>query len=291
MRIQKLFSSLSFVLSLAILVFVLPAIARGSGVESAAKKADDTEKKETPAPQPRQDQTKKIYTNDDFGWFNPSASAAGASQSAPSIAAGSQGSAAPSGAEATPLDPQQDPQWYAKQATSLNDELESVESRVDALKQFRDTSTGLPTGLVLNAPTEGVSTDNLIAQLESRRQQILQQLDDLADLARVNGLPPGTLNQPVEQASLTLAQQRDALTTQYRAISDQLADTQATLDNMQQQTAVQNMSLLPYVPGQGGNLTTNLLDNLSTQADALQNSLSETEDNALTLGVPPGDLR
>lgn len=291
MRIQRLFSSLSFVLALAILISVLPAIAHASGVEPTAKKTDDAEKKETPTPQPRQDQSKKIYTNDDFGWFNPSASAAGASQSGQSVVVASQGSAAASRAEVTPLNPQQDPQWYAKQAASLNDELANVQSHVDALKQFRNTSTGLPTGLVLNAPTEGVSTDNRIAQLESRRDQILQQLDDLADLARVNGLPPGTLNQPIEQPSLTLAQQRDALTTQYRDISDQLADTQATLDNMQQQTAAQNMSLLPYVPGQGGNLTTNLLDNLNTQADALQNNLSETEDDALTLGVLPGDLR
>ena len=290
MRIQRLFSSLSFVLALAILISVLPAIAHASGVEPTAKKTDDAKRKlrhRNPARINRKRYTRMMISAGSTRPLPPRARHNPRNLSwwllkAPPAA---------SGAEVTLLNPQQDPQWYAKQAAYLDDELASVESHVDALKQFRNTSTGLPTGLVLNAPTEGVSTDNRIAQLESRRDQILQQLDDLADLARVNGLPPGTLNQPIEQPSLTLAQQRDALTTQYRDISDQLADTRATLDNMQQQTAAQNMSLLPYVPGQGGNLTTNLLDNLNTQADALQNNLSETEDDALTLGVLPGDLR
>jgi hypothetical protein len=298
MRNRMFLSSPSSVLVLAIFVSAFPAIARpsgtGSGVEVGTKvdKVEKTEKKKIPAAQPRQEQTKKVYTNDDFGWYNPSASAAGASQSAQSVPAAPETSAASSGVQPTPLDSQQDPQWYARQVASLENELAAVQSREDALQQFRATSSGLRTGLVLNAPTEGISTDNLIAQLDARRQQIMQQLDDLADLARVNGLPPGTVNQPSapEQPSPTLAQQQDALTTQYRDISDQLAENQAVQDDMQQQAAARNITLLPSVPGQGGNLTTNLLDNLNSQADVLQSSLSDAEDNARTLGVQPGDL-
>ncbi len=173
----------------------------------------------------------------------------------------------PAGAQPALLNPEQDPEWYAKQVASLQNELATIENKVDALQQFRATSEGLPTGLVLNAPTEGITTDNLIAQIESRRQKIEQQLDDLADLARVNGLPPGTVNQASAPAplSLTRAEQQDALTTDYRDASDQLAENQATLEAMQQQAAAQGITLLPSVTGNGGNLTTNLLDNLNSQ--------------------------
>jgi len=295
MRVRTLFSTLGSALILAGSVSTLPVFARASGVDPAVKKADSTEKKETPAPtpQPKQDQSRRVYTNDDFGWFHPSTTAAAASQPAQAVSASPQASAFSSDGQVALLNPEQDPQWYAKQVASLQNELATVENKVDALQQFRATSEGLPTGLVLNAPTEGVSTDNLIAQLQSRQQQIEQQLDDLADLARVNGLPPGTVNQPSVPAapSLTRAEQQDALTAGYRDASDQLAENQATLEAMQQQAAAQGITLLPSVPGNGGNLTTNLLDGLSSQVDSLQNTLTDAEDDARTLGVQPGDLR
>ena len=101
------------------------------------------------------------------------------------------------------------------------------------------------------------------------------------------------MNQPSASTPLpvTRAEQQEALTADYRDASDQLAENQATLGAMRQQAAAQDITLLPSVPGNGGNLTTNLLDGLNAQADALQNALSDAEDNARTLGVQPGDLR
>jgi hypothetical protein len=293
MRVSTLFSALGSTLILAGFVSTPPAFARASGAPSAVNPADSAGKKEAPAPQPRQDQSKKVYTNDDFGWFHPSTSSAVTSQPSQPGSNTSETSSISSSAQTGQLDAEQDPQWYAKQVASLDNELATVQSREDALKQFRDTSTGLATGLVLNAPTEGITTDNLISQLESRRQQIEQQLDDLADLARVNGLPPGSVNQPSAPAppSLTRVEQEEALTADYRDAADQLAENQATLEAMQQQAAAQGITLLPSVPGNGGNLTSNLLENLNSQADALQNALSDAEDTAHSLGVQPGDLR
>jgi hypothetical protein len=301
MRTQNIFASLGSFLVLASLVSPLPAIARASGAESTAEKTANVakaEKNNAPAAkpredQPKEDQPKKVYTNDDFGWYSPSASAASAFESKQTAAPALSESAASSVAEPKPLDPQQDPQWYAQQVISLENDLAIVQSKEDALQQFRATSAGLPTGLDLAAPTEGITTDNLIAQLESQREQIAQQIDDLADLARVNGLPPGTINHPSapEPPPPTLAEQQDALTVEYGEASDQLAENQATLDAMQQQAAAQGITLLPSVPGEGGNLTTNLLDDLDSQATALQSALSDAEDNARTLGLQPGALR
>src|ERR1700722_14153161 len=78
MSVRKQFSILGWVLILSGFVSTLPAFARASGAQPAVKKTDDAEKKEAPARQPRQDQSKRVYTNDDFGWFHPSASSAGA---------------------------------------------------------------------------------------------------------------------------------------------------------------------------------------------------------------------
>src|ERR1700689_969953 len=56
-----------------------------------------------------------------------------------------------------PLAPEQDPRWYAQQVTALESELSTIDSHEDELRQFRATSAGLPTGLVLNAPVEGIT--------------------------------------------------------------------------------------------------------------------------------------
>jgi hypothetical protein len=292
MRTQNIISSLSSFLIALSIIFALPSIVRASGADPKAEKASPVAKTPAPnpAPQPRQGEAKKVYTNDDFGWYHPSVPA---SQSGESGAAASSETGTASGDKIVLPDPHQDPQWYAEQVTSLENDLSVIESKEESLQQFRATSSGLPTGLDLSAPIEGITTDDFIAQLESRRQEILQQLDDLADLARVNGLPPGTVNEPSVSAPPppSLAEQQLALTTEYRDVADQLAETQDTLDAMQQQAAAQNITLIPPTPGEGGNLTTNLVSNLNSQESVLQNALSDAEDNARTLGVPPGDLR
>jgi hypothetical protein len=289
MRIRNALTSVGSFLILLSLVSAHPAFARASGADPKAEKPGTVAKNPEAAPQPRQDQTKKVYTNDDFGWYSPRASAARSGQST----AASSASSGAAGSDIEPYDPHQDPQWYAQQAIALENDLQIIESREAALQQFRATSTGLPTGLDLSAPIQGITTDDFTAQLESSRQQIEQQLDDLADLARVNGLPPGTVNQPTESAppAPTIEEQRDALTAEYHDAADQLAETQATLDAMREQAAAQNITLLPSNPSDGGNLTTNLVNNLNSQQSALQNALSDAEDDARTLGVQPGDLR
>jgi hypothetical protein len=291
MRTHNIFSNLgSFLLPLG-LVLLLPAIAHASGTDPKVEKTSSTAAKNpAPAAKPREDQTKKVYTNDDFGWYRPSSSATQSDQSTETTSASS---ADASSSEIALYDPHQDPQWYAQQVTVLENDLTVIENRETALEQFRTTSSGLPTGLDLSAPVEDITTDGLIAQLESRREQIEEQLNDVADLARENGLPPGTVNQPSETAAPapTIAEQRDAITEEYRDASDQLAATEATLDAMQQQAAAQNITLIPPTPGEGGNLTTNLVTNLNSQESALQNALSDAEDDARTLGVQPGDLR
>jgi hypothetical protein len=259
-----------------------------------------------PAGSPKPDSQKKIWTNDDVARLNPefdarrpkeTAVAAAAPSNAPSAArAQSALPAAPVGAVlVAPLDPQQDPQWYAQQVAPLESELDGIESREAQLRQFRATSSGLPTGLVLSAPCDGITTDNLIAQLDARRQEILQEIDALGDTARQNGLPPGILVEGRGRAQVasesTVEEQRATVAQHVREASDELAQIHETIAGMREELSAQGINMLPVTPGDGGNMTTDLLDQLDSRASTLRNQISGAEDAARSMGVPPADLR
>jgi hypothetical protein len=258
----------------------------------------------TPAPQPRPDREKKVWMNEDVARLNPDFGLTAAPKptvAAPPVAATPAMTVKPSApaprtvVTVAPLDPQRDPGWYAQQLDSLESELAAVATREQQLSQFRATSAGLPTGLVLNAPCEGITTDNLIAQLDARRRDILEQIDALSDTARSNDLPPGVLVEGRGRLELatqaSTEDQRAALSDQVRSDSDEVAQIQEAVAGMQQQLSAQGISMLPSTPGNGGNMTTNLVDGLDNRATDLSGEISEAEDAARTAGVAPGDLR
>ena len=73
--------------------------------------------------------------------------------------------------------------------------------------------------------------------------------------------------------------------------SDEVAQIRETVAGMQQQLSAQGISMLPVTPGNGGNMTTDLLDQLDSRAGALQSEISQAEDTARGMGVAPGELR
>jgi hypothetical protein len=244
---------------------------------------------------------KKVWTNDDVERlnpaFNPNAPRGTQVAGAQPVAAARPLRPAPATiAPSAPVDPLEDPEWYAQQLAPLEDELASIDSREEQLRQFRASGATIPTaGLVLNAPCEGITTDNLIAQLDARRQEVAQEIDDLGDTARRNGMPPGILVEGrgrVELANQPTGEDlRASVVQQAREASDELAQIQDTIADIQDQLAAQEMSLQQPTPNNGGNMTTDLLDRMDSRASALRDQISDAEDAARVLGVPPGDLR
>jgi hypothetical protein len=255
-----------------------------------------------PAGSPKPDSQKRIWTNDDVAWLNPEYDPRRPKQT-PVAASASSSSAPASTAQpaqvaivpVAPLDPRQDPRWYAQQLDPLEAELDGIESREAQLREFRATSSGLPTGLVLSAPCEGITTDNLIAQLNARRQEILREIDALGDVARQNGLAPGILVEGRGRAQYasesTVKEQRSAVAQQVREASEELAQIRGTVAGMREGLSAQGITMLPVTPGNGGNMTTDLLDQLDSRASALRNQISGGEDAARSMGIPPADLR
>jgi hypothetical protein len=290
MGIRKSFARFTAAIIFAVFVCAVPSFTLAAGPEKKAS-----------APQPRPDTVTKAYTNDDLGWHSATPAPAseiqsGESQGAISVPPPANPSYEPA-LPKVPLNPEQNPQWYAKQLSQRQAQLAAVESREAQLAAFRASgstdSTGPTIGLVLNAPCEGITTDNLIAQLDARRQEINEQIDSLEDTARTNGLPSGIIEQASEagQPQPTADQEREALTSRYQQLSGEVAETQAVTEEMQEQAASQGITLIPPTPGNGGNMTTDLIERLDARADNIQNELSNVEDDARSLGAQPGDLR
>jgi hypothetical protein len=283
-----------FVFPLLAVIAVILSFA--NPVWTFARAATDT----AVSPQPKPDREKKVWTNDDFATAGLALGVSSGVDSAqprgvlPMASAPVVNAALENGLPSTPRDSEQDPQWYAQQAASLESVLASIESQEQQLQEFRATGKGLQTGLDIYAPCEGVGTDNLIAQLEARRQEILQRIDSLDDTARQNDLPPGILVEGRGRAQIenrmSADGQRAVLAEVLRQRSNQLAQTQAVTDGMREEAAAKGIQLLEPSPGEGGNQTANLLEQLDDRAKALQSEIGTVEDDARHSGVETSTL-
>jgi hypothetical protein len=250
----------------------------------------------------RPDREKKVYTNDDIDRMWPKEQAAANDAQAVPVSASVPAQARRPGAvyRATivPVSPEQNPVWYAAQIESLYAELDSLSDREASLRDFRATGTtdpGVTVGLKFDAPCEGITTDNAIQQLAIRRQEIEQQIDELQDTARQNGVSPAvfqnapeilqTARKPLSpgQERAVLMERQSDLTGQYTGVQNQLAD-------MSNAAAAQGITLLPVTPDWGGNLTTNRVQSLDQRATQIQDALSKNEDAARRAGLAPSTL-
>ena len=179
MAIRKIFAPLASTAVLAVIACAVPSLTFAAGAE-----------KKAPEPKPRPDTAAKVYTNDDLGWQSATRAPIGeqASEIQPGQTSGAIRVAGSSPANSAPV-AQRPPLAEARIRNGMPDSSTdwkcscSVEDKQSQLIAFRASGTTQGTGLVLNAPCEGITTDNLIAQLAVQRQEISQQIDDLNDAA------------------------------------------------------------------------------------------------------------
>jgi hypothetical protein len=243
---------------------------------------------------PKPAREKKVYTNDDIAAWHASA------PQEPGLTTFSVPTQEISPAlirvSPAPYDAERDPLAYARQAVALENQAANLDAQIAQLRNFRATGSGVTTGLSIYAPCQGVGTDNLIAELVEQRNTISAQISDLEDTARRNDIPPGTfVNAPalVAEANsrvvLTPAGERARLTARFDRLTDDLAQVNGTVQGMEQDQAVRGMTLLKY-NGDGGNMTTNLLQDLDGQAHDLRTQIASVADDASRAGVPASKL-
>lgn len=250
-----------------------------------------------PAPKPKPDVEKKIWTNADFpAAAKPSQASDAAELAAAAFVTESPATEPDSENSSASVNPEQDPRFYILQMASLENELASVETQEQQLRNFRATSAGIQPGLQIYAPCEGVGTDNLIAQLDARRNEILQQMDTLSDTARQNDILPGILRDASDLAAaletpLTSEEQQDMLKTHARDLARELDETRGIAQASEAQAQSQGITLAQPSANTGGNMTTNMLENVDRRSQELQNQISDVEDQARHSGIDPGLLR
>jgi hypothetical protein len=264
----------------------IPAFASGDDKSPAPSSA--AAKNAAPAP----DREKKVYTNDDIDrmWPKPKLSVVSTSRMPIQVAATRRAKSVAN----QPLTPEKDPLWYAQQVAALEAELGQIATREESLREFRtsrstDALPGMRVGLQLNAPCDGITTDNEISNLGQRRAEIEQQIAALADTAQQNDMPPAIIRDAPEilaaaQTPLTPAEKRLLLAERQARLADELNATRDELTGMSEQATALGANLQPPTPGFGGNITTDLIERLDNRANEVREALDQTEDAARQSG-------
>lgn len=154
--------------------------------------------KPRPASAP-QDQSKnhakKVWTNDDIGELRSRGLISIVGQE-PGQTASEQG-VRPASKPPFPVYDSRvdDPEWYAVEAADLQGQLDQAQIELQqeqaALADAKNRAT--QPGVALNEPSLGVTPGAALSIYQSRVQEIQNQLDELADLARRHDIPPGDL--------------------------------------------------------------------------------------------------
>jgi hypothetical protein len=90
----------------------------------------------------------------------------------------------------------QDPEWYAKQAADLRDELERRQAQLHQYRTALEDARSLKNttgGINLDEDNVGIAPQAGIEIFQLQVHQTQMEFDALEDLARHHGIPPGTL--------------------------------------------------------------------------------------------------
>jgi hypothetical protein len=90
----------------------------------------------------------------------------------------------------------QDREWYAEQASILRAELENREAELQRYRQAIEDARNLKKmtgGINFDRGGIGITPDASIEILQRRLRETQSEIDALENLARHNGIPPGTL--------------------------------------------------------------------------------------------------
>jgi len=292
MRIPMRAISPAFAVLALVLFFGSSVPAFASGDDKSPAPSSAASKNAAPSP----DREKKVYTNDDIDhlWPKPKLSVASSSATSTQVAATPRTKSVAVVA-VEPLSPEKNPVWYAKQVAALEDELASLATRENRLRAFRtsgstDTVPGTRNGLELNAPCQGVTTDNQISNLAQRRAEIVRQLAALENTAQENDMPPAVIRDAPEilaaaEKPLSPAQEGAQISEQQAQLTNELSATQDELSGMSAQAAALGANLQRPTPGFGGNMTTDFIQRLDNRSARIQEALDQTEESARQAGA------
>lgn len=141
------------------------------------------------AQKPPEKKAKKVWTNDDLDSLRAGPRGGGGSASAGASAAEEE---KPAGKE-KPVPREKDSKMYREKLAPLRAQLEQVDAQI---KQVRDQLTNPVKGsnaVDLSHTSAIMRPEAALSQLEQKRREIQQKIDDLEEEARRNGVSPGDI--------------------------------------------------------------------------------------------------
>ncbi len=151
-----------------------------------------------PAPKPATRKEKKVWTNEDLEELRGKAHVSVVGQASASPA-GEEAKPAASGSEMAgtagePYLREKDAQPYRERLAPLRAELERIDSQIRQIRDFlSNPRSEAQAGIVLGQGSMQLTPQNQLEQLERRRRDVQQKIDEIEDQARQNGIPPGSL--------------------------------------------------------------------------------------------------
>jgi hypothetical protein len=147
--------------------------------------------------QARRRTTRKVWTNDDIAALRGGAVSFTGAMSAPAPAAaaaeGAEGAATAEGAaaegEAVPQPPKEETREYWQgRLQALQNQIQQIDQEIQSLRSGQGQAGSNALSVTTGNP--GVQVEDTIQRLETRRQQLQQQIADLQDEARRQGVSP-----------------------------------------------------------------------------------------------------
>lgn len=143
--------------------------------------------------QPPGKKAKKVWTNDDLdamrGGSRQGDVRASAGESAGTSAAAEE---KPTGKD-KPLPREKDPKLYREKLVPLRSQLEQLDAQIKQLRQQLTHPIEGTNALDLSHTSVIMQPEVALKELEQKRQQLQQKIDDLEDEARRNGISPGDI--------------------------------------------------------------------------------------------------
>jgi hypothetical protein len=141
---------------------------------------------------------KKVWTNDDIDTLREHGGVSIVG-SAPAAVPASGGPAANGantpGAPANPptLPKEKDPAWYRKQLAPLYAKLDELNTALANAESAVSGDTRGSAAVSMDATGNAATPQQQLVQLQQQQQQVQDQIDNLEDMARHNGIEPGAL--------------------------------------------------------------------------------------------------
>jgi hypothetical protein len=80
----------------------------------------------------------------------------------------------------------QDPAWYAREIEVRRDEIARADDQIEGVRKIRQTGEGISGAVPLEENAPGLTPEATIEVLESEKQELEAEIDELQDQARRN---------------------------------------------------------------------------------------------------------